>query len=92
MSRLKNRNKYLVFGLLVVAAVFIAAGNHSLPAARLSAPLVLDSIAPQLPDAPFDYTDIFIPGYIQQSTDSFNTPFLPLLNSITNAGAALGRV
>lgn len=85
-------NRYSVFALLAAAAVFIAAGNDSLPAARLSAPPVVDSLMPQLPDVPFDYTDIFIPGYVQQSTDPFNTPFLPLLDSITNAGAALGRV
>lgn len=78
--------------MLAAAIVFIAAGNYSLPAARLSAPPALDSLMPLLPDIPFDYTDIFIPDYILQSTDPSNTPFLPLLDSITNAGAALGRV
>jgi len=92
MSHSKNITRYSVFTLMTAAALCIAAGNYSLPSPYLSAPPVVDSLMPQLPDIPFDYTDIFIPNYVQQSTDPSNTPFLPLLDSITNAGAALGRV
>jgi cytochrome c peroxidase len=90
--KLSVMTKISITAILAAAIILLAAGRHPLPQTRLSAPLVTDSLAPQLPDIPFDYTDILIPNYVLQSTDPSNTPFLPLLDSITNAGAALGRV
>ena len=51
-----------------------------------------DSSGLILPQVPFDYASIDIPEYLVQAIDSANSPFLPLLDSITNEGATLGRV
>ncbi len=81
----------LAFAILIVFFL-MAAGAYTAPQAVRLAPAITDSSAPVLPDVPFDYEDIVIPEYLLQSFDTSNAPFLALLDSITNAGATLGRV
>jgi cytochrome c peroxidase len=71
--------------------ILLTGARYQPPMAPLT-PLSQDSLMPVLPDQPFSYRIINIPAYLQQALDSANSPFLPLLDSITDAGASLGRV
>ncbi len=83
------------FAGLIVAAFFwlivLTAAREELP----TVPAIFfpqDSLLPVLPDQLFNYRQINIPTYLQEALDSSNTPFLPLLEELTDAGATLGRV
>ena len=80
--------------LLATALWFflLAAGNRRMAPRSPPAAPVLDSLALNLPEELFDYEYIAIPEYLLQGLLAADAPFGPLLDSITNAGATLGRV
>lgn len=78
--------------IAIVGFVWLAAGRYGVPEQAAPTPPPPDTIVLNLPDEAFDYENIIIPEYILQAIDTSNAPFLPLLDSITNAGATLGRV
>jgi cytochrome c peroxidase len=78
--------------IAIAGFVWLAAGRYSVPGQAIPAPSPPDTLVLNLPEEAFNYENIAIPEYLLQAIDTSNTPFLPLLDSITNAGATLGRV
>ncbi|MBX2928794.1 MAG: T9SS type A sorting domain-containing protein [Saprospiraceae bacterium] len=90
--KLKYMQKASIIILVIAGFVWLAAGRYSVSAPAMPRPLPPDTIVLNLPNEAFDYENIIIPEYILQAIDTSNAPFLPLLDSITDAGATLGRV
>jgi cytochrome c peroxidase len=77
--------------IVLWSILLFAAGRHHLHHSfELPLPPA-DTTNLVLPEVTYDYT-IAIPEYLNQSLDTSNSPFLALLDSITNEGATLGRV
>lgn len=77
---------------LVLGFFLLAAGRHRVAPPSFAGSPPPDSLALDLPEEPFDYENIAIPEYLLQGLLSSDAPFSSLLDSITNAGATLGRV
>ena len=78
--------------MILWSILLFAAGRHHLHSSFEAVPPPQDSTALLLPETTYSYTPIVVPDYLIQSLDSVNSPFLTLLDSITNEGATLGRV